>query len=191
VRSPGAAGKTPPAAAANGRASPRPRGLRRRRAAHLEGVPPWASRGSKGRSLPERSAGSWSPVRSLRLGRRRRGAHPHRTLRRPAPGQPRPDRADPPTTPRAGWPSRNRAPGDLRPQRRHRAVRRQQAQCAGTRRRVRRPHPLGLPHRRLPHLHHPVAVRQRHLLPGPARTPADGEVLICCAQPGTDIVMDM
>jgi ferredoxin len=27
--------------------------------------------------------------------------------------------------------------------------------------------------------------------PDPLEPPADGEVLICCAQPGTDIVLDM
>ena len=64
-------------------------------------------------------------------------------------------------------------------------------QRARTRRRLRRPHPLELPHRRLPHLPHPPAVRRGHLRPGPAGAPPDGEVLICCAQPRTDIVLDM
>jgi len=30
-----------------------------------------------------------------------------------------------------------------------------------------------------------------HLLPGPAGTPAEGEILICCARPRTDLVLDM
>jgi len=41
---------------------------------------------------------------------------------------------------------------------------------------------------------HPVdspAVRLRQLRAGPAGTQADGEVLICCARPGNDIVLDM
>ena len=46
------------------------------------------------------------------------------------------------------------------------------AQPARPRRRLRRPDPLELPDRRLPHLHHAPAVRRGHLLPGPAGTAA-------------------
>ena len=48
-----------------------------------------------------------------------------------------------------------------------------------------------LPDRRLSLLHHRPAGRGHHLRPGPAGTPADGQVLICCARPGTDIFVDM
>jgi MOSC domain-containing protein YiiM len=63
---------------------------------------------------------------------------------------------------------RKRTGGHLRPQRHHHALRGGPAQRAWPRRRLRRPHPLELPDRRLPYLHHAPAVRRRHLLPGPA-----------------------
>ena len=59
-------------------------------------------------------------------------------------------------------PAGERAAGHLRPQRHHHPIRQPLAQRAGPRRRLRRAHPLELPHRRLPHLHHPAAVRRLH-----------------------------
>ena len=59
----------------------------------------------------------------------------------------------------------NRAPGHLRPQRDHHGVRRRLAQRARPRRRLRRAHPVELPHRRLPHLRHAPAVRRHQLRP--------------------------
>ena len=103
--------------------------------------------------------------------RHRPGPHPHRAVRGAAGHQPRPGRADPPTAPSATRAARDRAAGHVRPQRHHHPVHRQRAQRAGTRRRLRRPHPLELPHRRLPHLRHTAALRRRHLLPRPAGTP--------------------
>jgi ferredoxin len=37
----------------------------------------------------------------------------------------------------------------------------------------------------------PLLAGQVRYAPDPLERPADGEVLICCAQPGTDIVLDM
>ena len=62
----------------------------------------------------------------------------------------------------AGRPAGNRAAGHVRPQRPLHAVQRRPAQPARTRRRLRRPQPLELPDRRLPHLHHAAAVRRHH-----------------------------
>ena len=55
---------------------------------------------------------------------------------------------------------------------------------------MRRAQPVELPVRRLPHLRHAAAGQIRYA-PDPLEPPADGEVLICCAQPDTDIVLDM
>ena len=65
----------------------------------------------------------------------------------------------------------------------HRALRNRPAHCARPRRRLRRPHPLELPDRRLPHLHHPPAVGRHHLRPGPAGIPSRraGAHLLCPA----------
>ena len=76
-------------------------------------------------------------------------------------------RATPPAARTPGY----RAAGHLRPQRHHHALRRRLAQRARSRRRLRRPYPVELPHRRLPHLRHAAAVRRHHLHPGPAGTP--------------------
>ena len=103
--------------------------------------------------------------------RRRPGRDPHRAVRGAALHQPRAHRADPPPTPPATRSSRNRAAGHLRPQRHHRALRHRPGQRARPRRRLRRPHPVELPDRRLPHLRHAPAVRRHHLHPGPAGTP--------------------
>ncbi len=128
---------------------------------------------------------------SPRLKHRSR-AHPHGTVRNAGRGQPRPHRPLHPDTAPAPGPARNRSAGDLRPQRHRRPLRRRhQRHGARTRRRLRRTHPLELPHRRLPHLRHTPAVRHDHLLPDPLEPPADGEILICCARPGTDVVLDM
>ena len=80
--------------------------------------------------------------------------------------------ARPPVTPhQPPGPARKRAPGHLRPQRHHHRIRQPLAQRPGPSRRLRRAHPLGLPRRRLPHLHHPAAVRRLPLRPRTARTP--------------------
>ena len=60
------------------------------------------------------------------------------------------------------------ADGHLCPQRHHHPVPRRRAQRARTRRRLRHPHPLGLPHGRLPHLRHAAAVRRHQLRSRPA-----------------------
>ena len=76
----------------------------------------------------------------------------------------------PATPPATGSPG-NRPAGDLRPQRDFGPVRHHAAQRARTRRGLRRPHPLELPHWCLPHLHHTPAVRRHHLLARPAGSP--------------------
>ena len=91
--------------------------------------------------------------------RRRSRAHPHRAVRGPGLDQPWPDRPDPAAAASAARAPGYRAAGHLRPQRYHRAVRQPRAQRPGPRRRLRRPDPLELPHRRLPHLHHAPAIR--------------------------------
>ena len=91
----------------------------------------------------------------------------------------------------AGRPAGHRPAGHVRAQRPVRAVQHGPPQRAGTRRRLRCPDSLRLPDRRVPHLRHPAAVRRRRLPPDPLEQPAGGQVLICCAQPRTDIVLDL
>ena len=62
-------------------------------------------------------------------------------------------------------PAADRAAGHLRPQRHLHPVRPGLAQRARPGRRLRRAHPVELPHRRLPHLRHPAAVRRRSATP--------------------------
>jgi len=124
--------------------------------------------------------------------RRRPGAYPHRAVRGTALGQPRPDRPDPAAAAPAARATGCRTAGHLRPQRHHhRALRQRRAQCDRPRRRLRRPRSLELPDRRLPHLHHPLLSGHISYTPTPLELPADGQVLICCAQPRTDVVLDM
>ena len=65
------------------------------------------------------------------------------------------------------------------------------AQHPRARRRLRRPHPLVLPHRRLPHLRHTAARGGVTYAPDPLEPPAAGSVLLCCATPTTDVVVDV
>jgi MOSC domain-containing protein YiiM len=85
----------------------------------------------------------------------------------------------------------NRSPDHLRPQRSHRALGQAVPFPARTRRQLRRPDPVLLPNRRLPHQPHPGPVGRHHLRPGPIGTAGRGTVLICCAQPDTDLVLDL
>ena len=92
------------------------------------------------------------------------GPDPNRDVRCVGIGQPWTHRGGPAPAAPAALASRNRADGDLRPQRHSRAVRGRTGQPARPRRRLRRPHPLELPHRRLPHLRDAAAQRRRRLL---------------------------
>jgi len=83
-------------------------------------------------------------------------------------GQPRSHRPDGNATAPAARTDRHRAAGDVRPQRPHRAVPGTRRKRPRTRRRLRRPHPVELPHRRLPHVRDAAAVRRDRLLTGPA-----------------------
>ena len=88
-------------------------------------------------------------------------------------------------------PPGRRAPGHLRPQRHHHPIRQPLAQRAGPRRRLRRPHPVELPHRRLPHLHHACCCPARSATPPPAGAPRRRAGAHLLRPADTDIVLDM
>lgn len=51
-------------------------------------------------------------------------------------------------------------------------------------------HPVGLPDGRVPHVRDTAAVRRHHYTPDPLEAPEPGQVLVCCSQPETDVVLD-
>ena len=112
---------------------------------------------------------SWPTCGTRSSPRHRPGPHPHRAVRCAAGDQPRlTDTGRRPRTSRPGPPGT----GPLVTFARSGlscAVRRPAPQPARAGRRLRRPDPLVLPHRRLPHLHHAAAVRRHRLRARPAR----------------------
>ena len=123
--------------------------------------------------------------------RRRPGPHPHRAVRGHSVDQPRPYRREPPATPPATGSPGNRAAGDLRPQRTFGSVRHRQRSLLDladacdvpTRWSCR----TGVCHTcTTPLLSGDVIYPRTRWTAHPT-----GDVLICCAQPRTDIVLDM
>ncbi len=95
-----------------------------------------------------------------------------------------------PPHPPAGEPGAG--PDDrVRAQRPHRPVEHRLREPARARRGLRRPRPLVVPHRRLPHLRDDRHRRRLDYPPDPVEPPAEGSTLICCAQPRDDVVLDL
>jgi MOSC domain-containing protein YiiM/ferredoxin-NADP reductase len=97
--------------------------------------------------------------------------HPHGVVRRTVIDQPRPHRAGPPPTAPATRSAGKRAAGHLRAQRHLGALRWLGAHRPRARGGVRHPHPVELPHWRLPHVHYATGVGARELFPGPTGAP--------------------
>ena len=130
-------------------------------------------------------------ARHPRRARRRAGPGAHRAVRRAAADQPRRHRHRPAGSAPAARTTGHRPAGHLRPQRADRALVRPGPVPAGAGRRLRRADPVVLPDRRLPHLRHADPGRRRHLRPDPLEPPGPDEVLVCCSQPDSDVVLDL
>ena len=86
---------------------------------------------------------------------------------------------------------RNRTGGDVRPQRADGAVARSIRLGAGVGGGMSNPGPMGLSHRRVPHVRDELVSGGVTYEPEPVDRPALGNVLVCCVQPCDELVVDL